>query len=269
MLVVFRGTAELTGELPRELEAGDVVMFPGNHRYGLRGVGAEGIQALLVMFNGQGGRKRGSVRSLEALLQHNEARARMALEGPYFALLRSGALDSSRSRKRFRDAARVFSDAFQTILLTRQATCRDARYAAIFHEHMEEELGHNELLTVPRARRAPADPILRATANWFCHQMLVLDNIDKAVLVHLVLETAGYHFHTLAKPVLSDDVSAEYFHVHAEADDDHKDVVTCLLANQHPNTYARLHQVVEDGWDMFDAMTKRIVHLVELETSSS
>jgi mannose-6-phosphate isomerase-like protein (cupin superfamily) len=276
LLIVLRGRAQLivTGPEPagttrKPVEQGDVITIPSNQEYGFTSIGPQGLDALHVTFQKSDGPKSKDVRTLEDLLARNEARAQQAVDGPYFGILRNGALDSVLARARFRDCARVLSDAFQNILLTRQATCRDDDYALTFHTHFMEELGHNELLTVPANRRGPSDPILRATSSWFCHQMLMLDNIGKAVLIHLVLETAGYHFHTLAKPVLAGDVSEGYFNAHSEADEDHKDAVLQLLEGQHPETYRRLHRIVEDGWDMFDALTRRIVHYVELERASS
>jgi len=242
---------------------------PRQQKYGFKKVGPAGLQALHVAFQEQRPGKPHKVSSLPELLARNEARVRRSLAGPFFGMLRNGSLDSERSRNRFRDCLRVFSDAFQVILSARQATCRDDEYTSTFLSHFREELGHNELLSVAPNRRAPADAVLRGTSSWFCHQMLVLDNVEKAVLVHLVLETAGYHFHSLAKPVLASDVSADYFSTHAEADDDHKDSVLVMLHGQHPQTYRRLHRVIEDGWDMFDTMTRRIVELVELESASS
>jgi mannose-6-phosphate isomerase-like protein (cupin superfamily) len=276
ILIVLRGRAQLivvgpepAGTTRKPVEQGDVITIPSNQEYGFAAIGPHGLDALHVQFQKSDGPKLGEVRSLEDLLARNETRAQQALEGPYFGLLRNGALDSALARARFRDCARVLSDAFQTILLTRQATCRDEAYAPTFQSHFLEELGHNELLTVSGNRRGPSDPILCATTSWFCHQMLLLDNIGKAVLMHLVLETAGYYFHTLAAPVLAGDVAAGYFNAHSAADEDHKDTVLQLLEGQHPDTYRRLHRVVEDGWDMFDALTRRIVHYVELERASS
>ncbi len=269
LLVILQGRAELTGRTRRFVEQGDVVTLPSHHEYGFASVGHAGLTALHVAFRKDPEYRTDEILSLEHLLARNEVRAQLSIEGPAFQLLRNGALDGVRSRARFIDSIRVFSDAFQTILLTRQATCFDEAYIRTFHEHFTEELGHNELLTVTENRKAPSDPVLRATSLWFCHQMLVLDNIGKAALVHLVLETAGHYFHTLAEPVLSADVNAGYFHVHAEADDDHKDVAIELLEGQHPHTYRRLHRIIEDGWDVFDTMMARVAHLVDLETSSS
>lgn len=262
LLIVLHGSAELTGSVGQHVEQGDVVTLPAGHEYGFVKIGSSGIRALQVTFREDETQSR-EVVTLEQLLAYNELRASRTLHGPFFQLLEERGLASPERRARLRDAIRVFSDAFQNVLFIRQGTCRDETYSSVFHEHLAEELGHNTLLTVPELRQAPTDPILRATANWFCHQMLILDNIGKGALVHLVMETAGYHFHTLAAPLLSSDVAAEYFHVHAEADDDHRKVVLRFLADKHPNTYRRLHRIIECGWNVFDAMASRFVYLVE------
>jgi quercetin dioxygenase-like cupin family protein len=263
LLVVLHGSADLVGPERRRLQQGDVITLPAEREYSLDGVGSEGLRALHIAFREE--EERSEITTLEQLLAYNEFRATKALQSPYFQLLKNGGLVSHDRRSRLRDAIRVFSDAFQNVLFIRQATCADEKYAPVFHEHLTEEIGHNTLLTVPENRRAPADAILRATSSWFTHQMLVLDNIGKGALVHLVLETAGYHFHTLAAPLLTADVSSEYFQVHAEADDDHRKVATHFLADQHPNTYRRLHQIIERGWNVFDVMTSRFLHFVESE----
>jgi hypothetical protein len=184
------------------------------------------------------------------------------MKGPLYQLLRDDTLRSESHRSMMREGIRVFSDAFQTILFTRQATCRDEIYRAVFDEHLFEEIGHNKLLKVNGDWKAAADPILKATSNWFCHQMLVLDNAEKAV-VHLVLETGGHYFHTLAMSVFESDESAPYFGAHAEHDEDHKDLVIDVLKDHHPFRYVGLHRVLEDSWDMLEAMCARIATLVQ------
>jgi mannose-6-phosphate isomerase-like protein (cupin superfamily) len=268
LLIVLQGSAELNGGIRRCVRQGDVITLPSLHEYGFSDVGADGLHALHVAFHDEAAVAAEEVLTLEQLLAQNELRARTALNSPFFLLLRDGALESESARSMFRECLRVFSDAFQVILLTRQATCKDEVYRRAFDEHLLEELGHNKLLSVSGNPRAAEDPILQATASWFCHQMLVLDNLGKAV-VHVVLETAGFYFHTLAKPVLETDNSAEYFHTHAEDDEEHMEAGARLLAGQHPETYRALYRVLEDTWNMFDAMTNRIAHLVHLERTSS
>jgi hypothetical protein len=264
LLIVLQGKAELLGRTPRPVQQGDVITLPSHHEYGFTDVGPDGLDALLVEFREQGEMTPEQALTLEQLLNRNEEHARAALESPFFLLLRDGALSTDRERSMLYEALRVFSDAFQMIMFTRQATCRDEQYRAIFDAHLLEELGHNKLLTVTGHPRAVHDPILQATSSWFCHQMLVLDNIGKAV-VHVVLETAGHHFHNLAKSVFGNGECAEYFHTHAAGDEGHVELGLRLLEGQHPDTYHRLTQILDDSWRMFDTMGTRIAYLVELE----
>jgi mannose-6-phosphate isomerase-like protein (cupin superfamily) len=270
LLIVLRGSARLVGRSSTQLNQGDVVMLPSHHEYGLTDVGPGGVQALHVSFGRKAPGPFEDVFSLDALMARNAARASEVMDGPFFALLRSPELKSARKRALYLSAIRVFSDAFQTLMFTRQAMCRDEEFANAFHAHFMEELGHNRFLATPPDERTANDPILRATSSWFCHQMIVLDNRAKLVLVNLVLETAGYHFHTLARSCFGDDVYPNYFDAHSEeAEGHHQDMGGPLLEGQTPETYRRLAGVLEDGWNMFDTMTRHIAHLVGLETTRS
>jgi mannose-6-phosphate isomerase-like protein (cupin superfamily) len=268
LLIVLEGSATLLGCAPRRVAQGDVVTIPKHHEYGFTAVGVDGLHAIHVTFRDDGEVDGERVSTLEQLIELNEVRAREARSGPFFRLLEGEALDTSAKRTMFREGLRVFSDAFQTMLLTRQAVCRDDMYRSSFEDHFREELGHNTLLKVAGDPRAAMDPVLRATSSWFPHQMLTLDNAGKAV-VHLVLETAGEHFHKLATPVFADDECAEYFEMHAEADERHHAMAHRLLEGHNPGTYRRLAGVVDDVWNMFTAMSKRIAELVELEHGRS
>ena len=229
------------------------------------------MQALHVAFGVGAAVSGGAILSLDALLARNRVRAQRVVDGDFFEMLRSGALRAERKRALYLSCIRVFSDAFQALIFTRQAMCREGEFATAFHAHFVEELGHNRFLDVPRNDRAVTDPVLRATSSWFCHQMLVLDNLAKVVLVNLVLETAGYHFHALARTCLGPEVYPQYFDAHSEeAEGAHQDYGAKLLEGQHPETYRTLSRVLDDGWDMFDTMARHIVHLVvELEATSS
>src|SRR5690606_23346130 len=128
----------------------------------------------------------------------NEVRAQRARQSAFFAQLHNPDIRQPQRSAALTRCLRVFSDAFQVIMFTRQATCRDERFRSAFLRHLREELGHNELLLVSEGRALARDPILSATASWFCHQMLTLDNAGKSV-VNLVLETAGDYFHSVAE----------------------------------------------------------------------
>jgi quercetin dioxygenase-like cupin family protein len=268
LLIVLEGDAELVGRVRRKVQAGDVITLPTNHEYGFTEIGAKGLHALHVAFGQEVASKNDQAQTLQQLLSRNDARMQIALSNPFFSLLRNRRVDNSRRRTAMRECLRVFSDAFQTLLFTRQATCRDARYAPSFNQHLREELGHNQLLKVSGSSSIARDPRLLATSAWFCHQMLVLDNAEKAA-VNLVLETAGYYLGTLAGPLFSGQESSGYFDTHAEDDAHHKDVGIRLLEGLHPQTYGRLQRVLDSSWDMLEAMTRRFAHLIELDTRSS
>ncbi len=265
LLIVVHGQAELVGAQSRPVEQGDVLAIPSRQPYGFTSVGPSGLQAVHVTFPGAEG---GRVRSLSQLLARNQVRGQRVLQNPFYSALRDRKLDTPARRALFIEGLRVFSDAFQTFLYTRQAMCADDDYRPAFLQHLREEIGHNELLDVTRDPRACGDPLLKAASAWFCHQMTVLDNIDKAV-VNLVLETGGCYLGTLAGPVFAGHAGAEFFHTHSEADVGHQEVAARLLENQTAETYTRLAGVLEASWDMLDVMTSRIAFIVELSGESS
>lgn len=268
LLIVLEGRAILTGALKCKVEAGDVITLPRDHEYGFTEVGPLGLHALHVAFGGEPSSYTDQATSLEQLLQRNEARLQTTLNNSFFSLLRRRGIDTDRKRTAMRESLRVFSDAFQTLLFTRQATCRDESYAGQFNQHLLEELGHNDLLSVSGVTPVSRDAVLRAMSSWFCHQMLVLDNAEKAV-VNLVLETGGYYLGTLSMPLFEGDSAQRYFDTHAEDDAHHKEQSATLLEGLHPHSYVRLQRVLDSAWDMVDAMTQRFAELIELDAGSS
>lgn len=272
LLIILEGRANLVGGLRRPVESGDVITLPSHHEYGFTSVGAHGLHALHVAFSAKAPAtpetKPAEASTFDELVAHNQVRMQIALNNSFFGLLRERGINTARKRELLRECLRVFSDAFQTFLFTRQAMCRDDEYVTQFHRHLLEELGHNELLSISGNSPISKDPVLRATSSWFCHQMLVLDNAEKAV-VNLVLESAGYYLGTLAKPQFAGHESERYFDTHAEDDEHHKDLGLDLLQNQHPKTYRRLQRVLDSSWDMLEAMTQRFVRLIERDARSS
>lgn len=266
LLIIVGGSAELIGNRKGHVKEGDVIALPARSPYGFTAVAESGLNFLRLAFRPEGGVKERDVLSLPDLLARNEQRAAHFLRNPFFDLLRDDTLTDPRKLSVFRPTVRVFSDAFQTLIFTREATCCDEAFRSTFASHFRDEVGHNELLGA-RERDTPVrDSVLTALLSWFTYQMLVLDNVEKAVLVHLVLETAGHHFEALgsANESLKKDSAAKYFEAHA-ADDEHKDMVTGLIEGCHPKTYRRLGQLLDEGWDMLGQITSRMAYLIRNE----
>lgn len=268
LLVILEGRATLIGGLNRKVEAGDVITLPCNLEYGFAAVGPAGLHALHVAFEADSDSYTDEALSVHQLLDRNQMRLQTTLNNSFFLLLRRRGIDSERKRLAMRETLRVFSDAFQTLLFTRQAMCRDDEYAPQFSEHLREEIGHNLLLSTSGTSRIAKDPVLRAMSSWFCNRMLLLDNSEKAV-VTLVLETGAFYVCSLSRPLFEGDEAQGYFETHAEEDLHHQEMSAALLTGLHPQVYRRLHGVLDETWDMVDAMTQRFAHLIGIEATTS
>jgi hypothetical protein len=242
LFIVLEGGAELLAGGHRAVHTGDTITFPESFAYGLT-AGPKGLEALVVSFPNVHGETVREVLTFEQLLARNQARTQASLEKAFFRMLAGGALRAPAARGRFCDCLRVFSDALQTL---------------------RRERGHADLLAGPDAGPAAFDPVLSATASWFCNQMFVLDDLDKTV-VNLVLETAGGNLHKLAAPMFAGDPRAKYFEAQV-ADRARRKLGLDVLQGQPPQVYRRLAAVLERSWEMFEAMTGRIVELVEKRT---
>ena len=263
LMIVLQGGADLVAEARHTVQAGDAATIPESFAYGVS-AGAKGFEALVVSFSSRQGETVKQVLTLEQLLAHNQERTQVSLQKPFFRKLTRQALRDPADRRRFYDGLRVFSDAVQTMLFARQATCSDGDHAALFLGQLRKELGSRELLTGQDAAPAAFDPVLHAAATWFCNQMFVLDDLDKTV-VNLVLATASNHLRQLAELVFAGDVREKHFASHG-LDGEQQRLGLHLLENQPPQVYQRFAGVLDRSWDMFEAMTGRIVELVEKRT---
>jgi len=273
MMVFYAGAGRMLGDLERTVAKDDVVVVPSGCSHGFVG-GPEGLYGLSIQF-GEGLYTKPEAprvlflneeHSLESLLAYNETRIREFGERRVFEMLENGTLEDARRRKVYLDALQIWVDGNQTLLFSRQATCADPTYEKVFFHHMQEEIGH-DLLHKNRAEgeghaeSKMRDAVMEAITNWFAYQMYVLDNAEKAAIIHLVIENASVIYHTKAMPVLSKFVNKEYFDVHVEADDEHAAMGVELLRHESPGTYQRLQEIVGEAWDMIGAMTDRLVEL--------
>lgn len=202
------------------------------------------------------------IQTLEGVLSENERRRARFVSSSISQLVLGGDLEKETKREVFLACIQHFSINFQTIMLTRQALCADPRYARIFREHLREEIDHDELITQRAGSRETDDAMFVAISAWFSYQMVILDNVEKGALVHLVLEEAADYFFTLTEKTVDKYVPGGYFKTHAQLDEGHAALGKIILDDQSPHVYARVLDVVTQGWDMIDAAAERVVFLV-------
>lgn len=105
------------------------------------------------------------------------------------------------------------------------------------------------------------DPVLEASSAWFAWKMLTLDNYEKTLLIHLVLEESANIFFVEANNVMLKYKETDYFAVHAEVDSHHSTMGISLLKDLTSLQYANLAIIQQQGWDMLNVVCKRIAEL--------
>jgi quercetin dioxygenase-like cupin family protein len=272
MVVIVGGSGNLLGDRQELLEEGDTVLIGAGCHHGFAGSDPNGLRVLTIQFE-QKGMYRDVNRplvnfvrqesTLDALLDYNNARLLRVESSDWFKMSSDGTLNDLQCRKRFLACLQTFSRHFQAIMFARQATCADDSFRVAFLRHLQAEIGHDELLgdgqEVPDALW---DPVIEAVSSWFVSRMHVLDNCEKAAVVHLVLETIGEKFHVVLSKTMQEFSSSPYFKEHAVADGEHVELGLDLLRNLHPRVYARLREVVGQAWDMFEILADRMLQLV-------
>ncbi|MCV7197938.1 hypothetical protein [Mycobacterium angelicum] len=273
MMIFFEGWGTLDGDITRQVAGGDVVVVPPGCHHGFV-AGPEGLSGVSIQFGTGLYTNPEEPRVLFAdestahakLLAWNRERIEEFGRLPVFDLLADGTLEDPYKRKRYQDALQIWVDGNQTLLFSRQASVRDQLFEKVFFGHMTEELGHDALHADRADVADPDEPpfrdaIMEAITEWFAHQMFVLDDVEKAAIVHLVIENASSVYHRKAMPILAKYLNNNYFELHVEADDEHAAMGEELVRKVGPRTYERLEQVLGQAWTMIGAMTNRLVEL--------
>jgi len=198
----------------------------------------------------------------ELLLKENKKFADSYRGSRLMCLVQSKQMENKESRERLLDAIQIFSDYFQKTIMLRSVLCEDRKFLSVVQAHLNEEFGHNLKLMKDRQYRAPAwHPVLEATAAWFSWKMFTLDNDEKTVLIHLVLEASANIFFSAAHNVMRDYGETDYFEVHADADAWHEQMGSELLDGLCAEKYVSLMTIQQQGWAMLNAACDQIAHL--------
>ena len=271
MIIICNGEGELIGQKQQPLKKGDIVMIPPFCQHGFFGGGDNGMECLSIQFEDRGLYENTAnprvvfsdhAVTYEDVLQYSKERLHRIKQTPCFMMMKNKEPLSHEQKLKFLDCLQLFSNHFQHMMFVRQATCLDPRYRHVFTEHLQEEFGHDLLLEQRDNKTELKDPVLDATLGWFTHQMYIRDNVEKAVIVHMVVESPADEFHGLAHAMLADLIRSNFFERHEEADDNHSNMADQLLQDQHPMVYPRIKALLEEAWDMLETVLNRIHWLI-------
>ncbi|MCF6776342.1 hypothetical protein L3V83_07115 [Thiotrichales bacterium 19X7-9] len=271
MIIIYKGSGQLTGELNLALKEGDVVAVPAHSLHGFEAMNQEGLYAISVQFGAGLYTDPLNPRvtfdhqdnSYEAVIKLNQQRIEQFKQCRFLKLLTDGTLDHPKKRQVYLDALQVWSNKNQDLLFARQAMVSDSYYEKLCLEHLFEEVGHDKMHhTETTGNMITSDPVIEAIASWFILQMFKSDHIIKIALIHLVIEHASDIYHIQARPILNKTVDDEYFKVH-EADEAHAAMGVDTIKQLSKAQYNTVYQMVDKGWDMLISMTNRVCELVD------
>lgn len=271
MIVMCGGSGRMIGDLDAELSEGDVVIIPRGQSHGFVGHAPSGYWALSIQFEARGLYEDSEAALVEfnttdhyeALVRRNEQLMEQYKANDLFALVCSDDIADPAIRARLLDTIQIWSRHFQRVVMSRLIFGSDARSGGVARAHFASEYGHDTSLEQSRgdALRPVWDPVLEACAAWFPAKMLQLDDVEKTVLVHLVLEGSATVFHKVAHPIMDAFNETKHFEVHNTEDGDHLAMGFELLRGLDAATYERLAHVQREGWDMFNALCTRMATL--------
>lgn len=202
--------------------------------------------------------------SADELIAYNTGWLGKLKRNPFFRMFEDGTLEDTQKRQLLLACVQVFARHFQTMILARQASCADDRYDALFRKHMQEELGHDDVLRGERESSQEVwDPVIEGAAAWFISRMTRLDNIEKLAVIHLVLETGGAYLGSVSSAVMRGFGHGAYFELHDELDDSHVSMAIDPIRRQSAETHARLAIILEDAWQMLDCWLERMESIVQ------
>jgi flavin-dependent dehydrogenase len=200
--------------------------------------------------------------NLNTLLEENKQFEASFSQSPIMQLIHSQDIQIPEVKTRMLDCIQLFSNHFQKCVMLRHILTEKESFKKITQEHLDEEYNHNVALLIDRNYRAPIwDPILEASSSWFTWKMLSLDNTEKTLLMHLILEASADIFFQKAHEVMKQQNTTEYFGIHAEVDEDHASMGTKLLENLRAEDYNDLLIVQQQGWSMLYTACNRIATL--------
>lgn len=202
--------------------------------------------------------------TLDNLLENNKIFVSEYTNNRLMKLIKSEAIKEKKMRTRLLDCIQVFSDYFQKVVMLRYVFCDNSKFSTVAQLHLTEEYGHNISLKQDRDHRPSVwDPILESTSSWFAWKMFTLDEEEKTVLVHLVLEASAQLFFTQVHQVMIQYQETEYFKIHFDADEQHEKMGIGLLKELTTEKYQQLQKILYQGWNILNTACNQIALITQ------
>jgi hypothetical protein len=178
-------------------------------------------------------------------------------------LVKSDLLKNKKNRLKLLDALQPFSDFFQKIIMLRYVFTETTHFINSAQEHLAEEFRHNISLETDRKHKPKKFyPLLESASAWFAWKMFTLNNMQKTVLVHWVLEASANIFFQLvhSKKYFTE---TDYFKTHSILDEEHQNIPENFFENLREEEIQSILQVLDEGWQVLMLATDEIAALTK------
>ena len=279
MILIVEGSARTTGAKRAVMNAGDALLVPQRQPHGFVGLAPNGFWGLSIQFDSRGlyediedpwatflarEHSTGTAESqVEELFKKNDEYMERFDKHRLFVLVKNGLLNNAVARRKFLDCFQVWSNHFQKMVLNRVVTLQNPAFEELAWAHLTEELGHNRDLAKSRSDLQPVfDPILEGVCSWFPSKIGAVSDIEKVVLVHLVVEASALFFYKHVQPAMASSGTKNHFDSHKAGDEAHVAMGYDFLRKVTTADWPRLFEIQRQGWAMLMAVMGRVADLV-------
>lgn len=270
LYIITEGEAYLLNGVSQQLlKKGDIITIPPGADHGFIGAGLNGYWGLSIQFEERGIYEdpkqplvnfKDPFSFLKELQLINAQYIERFEKNEIFNVLLKERL-SDCQKNRFLDYLQILSDNFQKMVLIRSGLTDNKEFEQTFKEHLKEEFGHDEALRNSRDNLVcKEDAIFESLCTWFNYKMLTLDNLEKVVLVHLVIESSADIFYSKIMHIFNTD-KITHFECHSEHDNNHKDVDQELFKHINKSTFDSLALILKQGWSIVEKQYERLAEL--------
>jgi quercetin dioxygenase-like cupin family protein len=279
MILIVEGSARTTGDKHAVMNAGDALLVPQRRPHGFIGLPPNGFWGLSIQFDSRGlyediedpwatfladdKSTEGAGNPVEQLFKKNDEYMERFDKHRLFVLVRNGLLNNPQSRRKFLDCFQVWSNHFQKMVLNRVVTLQNPSFEELAWAHLIEELGHNRDLAKSRPDLQPVfDPVLEGVCSWFPSKVGVVSDLEKVVLVHLVVEASALFFYKHVQPAMGATGAKGHFDSHKAGDEAHVAMGYDFLRKVTSADWPRLFEIQRQGWAMLMSVMGRVADLV-------
>lgn len=280
LILVAKGLVKSLGDTQLDLQEGDIFVIPAKSVHGFKGMGEHGFWGLSIQFEEQGLYEdscnplvefseeqivtaQEEVLNLSQLLRRNIYYLNLFRQNKLFELLNKNQ-GSQITLDRFMRVFQVWSNYFQRMVLLQYINATDSEVQKIAEEHLVEEFGHNIELRKSLGGLQPIwDPILESLSGWFSWVIPTIDQRERIVLIHLVIENCATVFYEVTTPIFNSQNSAEHFKHHSVHDNSHAELGLSVLEGLSPREYKGLSVIQEKGWKTLISLFERMADLTD------